>query len=337
MPAKLAPAAERLSVPLTIPEVFHAVCTLVQDEVRPALGVLRNRVEKLSGRRVECGDIEALVAEHGIVSGLRLEVENRATYVGVDTRKPPFYVDPMDPSDPFPESVWAAFNREVGRATLAHQSWSGGRLGCATTIKARLEELESFSLGRVQHLVQLAVKRKILGYQGGQLAPYIFCEEARKKRGESTAKKEDREGPREIDETTLSFLEATPMAEPSLEDTPVTLPPPPKRIPTAPPRPPLPQMGDVAKFDELLADEHVPEKLKQRLASSAEAAERGVRRAAPEEVPVGDKSARRGEDNPEDTEDSDAFEDFDFDTIKQLTELTEMSTIMQDDTINQFQ
>ena len=49
--------------------------------------------------------------------------------------------------------------------------------------QANLEELQGFSLGRAQHLVQLAVKRKILGYQGGQLAPYVFCEEARKKRG----------------------------------------------------------------------------------------------------------------------------------------------------------
>merc|ERR1719379_2841515 len=85
----------------------------------------------------------------------------------------------MDPTDPFPPVIWAALNCEVGRATLSARSWSGGRYGCARSMKDEIAELQPYSLGQVQHMVQLAIKKKILGYQDA-LAPYVFCNEAKK-------------------------------------------------------------------------------------------------------------------------------------------------------------
>ena len=76
--------------------------------------------------------------------------------------------------------IWAALNCEVGRATLQKKTWSGGRYGCARALKDDLSELQHYSLGQVQHLVQLALKKKILGYQGGALGPYVFSNEAKK-------------------------------------------------------------------------------------------------------------------------------------------------------------
>merc|ERR1719387_1917888 len=168
-------------MPLSMPELIHAVSTLVQDQVRPTIGVLRRRVEEISNRRIECTEIEALVEAdvHGI-SGLRLEGAKGSLCVEIQTVPPPFYVDPMDPTDPFPPVIWAALNCEVGRATIVQRSWSGGRYGCARALKDELAELQPYSLGQVQHLVQLAIKKKILGYQGGALAPYVYCNEAKK-------------------------------------------------------------------------------------------------------------------------------------------------------------
>ena len=74
------------------------------------------------------------------------------------------------------ENDMAEMVRQVGRATLQEKSWSGGRYGCARALKDELAELQHYSLGQVQHLGQLALKKKILGYQGGQLAPYVRAE-----------------------------------------------------------------------------------------------------------------------------------------------------------------
>ena len=52
----------QVAMPLSMPELIHAVSTLVQDQVRPTIGILRRRIEELSNRRVECSDIEQLVS-----------------------------------------------------------------------------------------------------------------------------------------------------------------------------------------------------------------------------------------------------------------------------------
>ena len=149
----------------------------------------------------------------------------------------PYYVDPMDTTDPFPAIIWAALNCEVGRATLQEKSWSGGRYGCACALKDELAELQHYSLGQVQHLVQLALKKKILGYQGGALAPFVFSNEAKKIAKSKTAQSELSE---QSDE---SYPETPPRQLKSRAHTPPT-----------PPRPPLPSPDDAPKFDQLLAN-----------------------------------------------------------------------------------
>jgi hypothetical protein len=236
---------EQVVMPLSMPELIHAVSTLAQDQVRPSIGVLRRRVEEISNRRVECSDIEALVeADVYGISGLRLEGAKGSLCVDINTVPPPFYVDPMDPTDPFPPMIWAALNCEVGRATISARSWSGGRYGCARSMKEEVAELQPYSLGQVQHMVQLAIKKKILGYQGGALAPYVFCNEAKKLVKSKT----------EMSDMSMS------MSESSEEYWPAT---PPRQVkhkaqkavhtPPTPPRPPLPSPDDAAKFDQLLA------------------------------------------------------------------------------------
>jgi hypothetical protein len=230
--------------PLTMPELIHAVSTLVQDQVKPSIGVLRRRVEELSNRRIECSEIEALVKSdvYGI-SGLRLEGSKGSLAVEINTVPPPYYVDPMDPTDPYPAIIWAALNCEVGRATIIERSWSGGRYGCAVSLKEELGELQLYSLGQVQHLVQLAIKKKILGYQGGALAPYVFSNEAKKKMAKSkTATSEMSE---ESDEH--CYTPETPPRQVKSRQTSRS------NTPPTPPKPPMPSPDDAAKFDELLA------------------------------------------------------------------------------------
>ena len=81
----------QVSVPLTMPELIYAVSSLVQDQVRPAIGVLRRRIEELSHRRVECSEIEALVQTdvYGL-SGLRLEGPKETQCVTIHTDPPPY-------------------------------------------------------------------------------------------------------------------------------------------------------------------------------------------------------------------------------------------------------
>ena len=40
----------QVAMPLSMPELIHAVSTLVQDQVRPTIGILRRRIEELSNR-----------------------------------------------------------------------------------------------------------------------------------------------------------------------------------------------------------------------------------------------------------------------------------------------
>jgi hypothetical protein len=219
--------ADQVSMPLSMPELIHAVATLVQDQVRPTIGVLRRRVEELSHRRIECTEIEALVeADACGISGLHLEGAKGSLCVDIHTVPPPFYVDPMDPTDPFPPVIWAALNCEVGRATIIQKSWSGGRYGCGRALKAELPELQPYSLGQVQHLVQLAIKKKILGYQGGALAPYVFCNEARKLVKSKTDMSE-------WSESSEEFTPATPPRQVKHKEYKSVTPP-------TPPKPPLP-------------------------------------------------------------------------------------------------
>lgn len=234
------PPQEQVMLPLSMPELIHAVSTLVQDQVRPTIGVLRRRVEEISNRRVECTEIEGLVsADVCGISGLHLEGAKGSLCVDIHTVPPPFYVDPMDPTDPFPPVIWAALNCEVGRATIMQKSWSGGRYGCARAMKEELAELQPYSLGQVQHLVQLAIKKKILGYQGGALAPYVFCNEAKK------LVKSKTEMSSEMSESSDEFTPATPPRQVKNKA--------PKSVtPPTPPRPQLPSPDDAAKFDQLL-------------------------------------------------------------------------------------
>ena len=86
---------------MSMPELIHAVSTLVQDQVRPTIGILRRRIEELSNRRVECSDIEHLVSSDVFgMSGLRLEGTKGSLCVDINTVPSPYYVDPMDTTDP---------------------------------------------------------------------------------------------------------------------------------------------------------------------------------------------------------------------------------------------
>ena len=165
------------ALPLTMPELYRAVSTLAEDQVPLAVGVVLARIFELWNRRVERSEIENLVGQEN--SGLRLLGARGSLRVGINADPPPVFVDPMDPNDPFPANIWAAVTLEVGRATTERRYWSGGRYGCARALKGELFELQAYSLGQVQHLVQLAITKKILGYQGGALGPYPFSTKAR--------------------------------------------------------------------------------------------------------------------------------------------------------------
>lgn len=144
-----------------------AVKSLYEDQVKPTIGIIRRRIQELYDVDMTCKAIELTL---GTAPGFMLDGKtsnHTALLVGETAR----FVDPLDPDDSYPEAVWEVIEEVVSAAAASSVYWRGGRYGCAQQLKA-LPVLQGYTLGQVQHIVQLAITKKLLGYKGGTLVAY---------------------------------------------------------------------------------------------------------------------------------------------------------------------
>jgi hypothetical protein len=178
-------------------QIIDAVVSLYEDELRPFGRILRKRIaeqlylsnaaesatESADGTSEEedvqlpSVDMKELrsACEHCtclIVEGEESGGEWSVQLVGGS----PTFVDVYDPEDCYPPELWeAATVYFCGLAGKSTQFLPGGRYACAKALQARnLPFLDGFSLGRVCHIVQLAIsQKKVLGYLNGAVVPYV--------------------------------------------------------------------------------------------------------------------------------------------------------------------
>jgi hypothetical protein len=83
----------------------------------------------------------------------------------------------------YPAELWQALSCLLDDLGKQGVVWQGGRYSCAQKLRAALPNLQEFTLGQAIHVVQLAIRRKLLGYvAGGAVAPYVLSDLAKKDR-----------------------------------------------------------------------------------------------------------------------------------------------------------
>lgn len=144
-----------------------AVKSLYLDQVKPTIGIIRRRVQELYNVDMTCKTIEqSLGSAHDVILDGKTS-NHTALLIEMEA----VFVDPLDLNDPYPEEVWNEINEVAAAAAASQVYWRGGRYGCAQQLKA-LPILSKYTLGQVQHIVQLAIQKKLLGYKGGTLVAY---------------------------------------------------------------------------------------------------------------------------------------------------------------------
>merc|ERR1719272_122598 len=91
--------------------------------------------------------------------------------------RPRNFVDVHDPADTYAANLWEALTMHIFSLQLPRDyRLPSSRYACARELQGRmLPCLAGFTLGRLCHIVQLAVSQKnILGYRDGALVPYVM-------------------------------------------------------------------------------------------------------------------------------------------------------------------
>jgi len=149
--------------------LHRCVTSLYDDQVRPTLAIIRRRYQELEGKEVS---LPELAERLGKAPWARLTGPAANPSALLLDRALPF-VDPLDPSDPYPPELWAALDKVLDDMAVEGACFRGGRYGCAQELK-NLKLLAGYSLGQVQHMVQLLIERMHLRYVRsgkGTLAP----------------------------------------------------------------------------------------------------------------------------------------------------------------------
>lgn len=147
----------------------QCVSSLYDDQVRPMLAIIRRRYHEIAGEEVSLSELADRLAE---APWARLTGPASNPCALLFDRTPPF-VDPLDPSDPYPLELWRKLTAVLDDMSADNLVFRGGRYGCAQDLKQH-KVLESYSLGQVQHMVQLLIDRFHLRYVRsgkGTLAP----------------------------------------------------------------------------------------------------------------------------------------------------------------------
>lgn len=184
--------------------LVEAVTSLYEDRLIPHNTLVLRRIEENSGLRWSNQHLRLLC---GMVPEVKVQQEsNEVRRYNILLEEPPKdmkeFVDQLSPDDPYPPELWLKVKtfleeealwlqmksrlapelEEAKQSRTSAQGWPSSRYEFAKWMRARLHCLAEYSLGHICHLVQLCiVKKELLGYRLGHLAPYQLSDECKKK------------------------------------------------------------------------------------------------------------------------------------------------------------
>jgi hypothetical protein len=190
--------APRNTIDPSADEVFAAVESLYADELKPFGRILRKRVAEnavaaefgilvLEGEDLPDVDIDHLKSICSANARMQMNSEPGGDWSALIVGRPSSFVDIYSSSDDYMVEMWEAastyFQKEDVRLP-------GGRYACAQRLHERdLPFFYGFSLGKISHVVQLAMsQKKILGYADGSIVPYVKSQSALKDRCAKSSK-----------------------------------------------------------------------------------------------------------------------------------------------------
>eukprot|EP00928_Gymnodinium_smaydae_P039393 TRINITY_DN26925_c0_g1_i2.p1 TRINITY_DN26925_c0_g1~~TRINITY_DN26925_c0_g1_i2.p1 ORF type:complete len:742 (-),score=181.92 TRINITY_DN26925_c0_g1_i2:207-2432(-) len=168
--------------------ILDAVQSLCKDELRPYGRILRKRLGEFAqsnGKEAtSICDVERLRELCMFYSDFEVEPLGEADWFVVAKGTSSTFVDIYDEEDPYPEELWEAASDYFGGLSEHEMNLPGGRYERAQGLRSlQLPFLSGYSLGQVNHIVQIAMtKRKLLGYLNGAIVPYSRSETAVRER-----------------------------------------------------------------------------------------------------------------------------------------------------------
>lgn len=179
---------------LSASEILASVRSLYADELKPFGRVLLKRLrERAAARQARAQQLP----EHSVdpdsmprvnprhlqklcetCRQLQVAREDGREYSVTLVGQPCSFLDVCSPVDPYPHRFWETFATYLDSVSPDEGRLPGGRYACARLLRSRhLPFLQGYSLGRVCHVVQLAISaRRLLGYREGCLVPYLHSE-----------------------------------------------------------------------------------------------------------------------------------------------------------------
>mmetsp|Transcript_86255 Transcript_86255/g.171263 ORF Transcript_86255/g.171263 Transcript_86255/m.171263 type:complete len:738 (+) Transcript_86255:71-2284(+) len=159
-------------------DIFRAVASLYNDELRPYSRILKKRLVEHSDlpefkvKNIDEGRLRALCEESAQLHVLK--EEGGEWSVELISRAPTF-VDVYDTRDIYSNETWAAAENYFRSLQGSKEdTLPGGRYATAVALaKRNLPFLAGFSLGRICHFTQIATsQRQLLGYANGRMVPF---------------------------------------------------------------------------------------------------------------------------------------------------------------------
>jgi hypothetical protein len=169
---------------ITQEELLRAIESLYDDEICPHSRILKRRlVEIKANSGLRTIDISSSSLHAAVSASLRLRISDSGAgdWMALLCDRPSNFVDVHNPSDAeYPPHLMEAFGAYV--ASLADREdpeeyrLPSSRYACACALqRCDLPFFEGYSLGRICHIVQLAISQKnIFGYRDGALVPYAM-------------------------------------------------------------------------------------------------------------------------------------------------------------------
>mmetsp|Transcript_95766 Transcript_95766/g.166383 ORF Transcript_95766/g.166383 Transcript_95766/m.166383 type:complete len:705 (+) Transcript_95766:95-2209(+) len=170
------------SVEISADQVLAAVESLYADELKPVGRILRKRVVELlllagnsetenASPDVDADQLRSVCGESDLCS---IEPEEGGDWSALLVGRQRAFVDIYNPEDVYSDQMWTGLRTYCESPDGQSMSLPGGRYACARALVSRgLQCLMGYSLGRVCHIVQLAItQKKILGYMNGSVVAY---------------------------------------------------------------------------------------------------------------------------------------------------------------------
>jgi len=166
-----------LETPALEVDLVFAVQSLYSDGLRPYGRLVRKRLGEIASERGEAfcdGDLGRLRRFCELSHCLTVEPGEGSEWSVVLPNQHADFVDVYSTHDEYSMAIWAALSQHLCSLESQKESLPGGRYSCAKALMAAgLPALRGLSLGKVCHIVQLAMsQKKLLGYLDGTIAPY---------------------------------------------------------------------------------------------------------------------------------------------------------------------